>query len=480
MKEKKNIDRLFQEKFKDFEAQPGTHVWESIAAREKKKRRAVIPLWFKLGGVAAILALALFGGKYFLVNTTNTAPVVFEEKPEQETVKDSGTETPVKIASDDDKTEANDNIDNNQNNQITSDDSESSNFRKSQKQNDKTSDAKFVNKAANDAVVNTTIGKTSTQNQIDSQKSNTASSSQTRIQNPVNNSGSTTDKAVVATNTDNSTASDKAVDPDELLRLANTEEQVAETETEQNEESKSSRWGIAPLVAPVYYGDFGGSGIDPQFANNAKRGDVNLSYGLQVSYAVNDRVKLRAGVNRVDLGYRTEEVAFSPSIQASSLRSIDYNKNVSQVQVSAIRNTIGSIPYSLTSEEFPSSAFMSSSSTLHQQLGYIEVPIEAEFALINKKIGFQIIGGFSTLFLNNNTVSLEDGAQFATELGSSNSLNTTSFSTNIGLGFDYQLTPAIEFNLEPMFKYQLNAYTKDVSDFRPYYMGLYTGINLKF
>lgn len=480
MKEKKNIDRLFQEKFKDFEAQPSPHVWESIAAREKKKRRAVIPLWFKLGGVAAILALVLFGGKYFLVNTTNNAPVVFEENPEQETVKDSSTETPVKVASEEEESESNDGIDNTQNNQITTGDSESTNYRKSQKQSTKKPRAQFGLKASSDAVADNSNGTNPTQNNTESQSSNTDSSSQTIMQNPDSSSGSATDKAVAATNTDNSTTPDKAADPDELLRLANTEEQVAETELKENENSKSSRWGIAPMVAPVYYGDFGGSGIDPQFANNAKRGDVNVSYGLQVSYAVNDKVKLRAGVNRVDLGYRTEEVAFSPSIQPSSLKSIDYNQNVSQVQVSAFRNTAGSIPYSLASEEFAASASMAASSTLHQQLGYIEVPLEAEFALIDKKIGFQVIGGFSTLFLNDDSIILEDGSQFSTELGSSNSLNTTSFSTNIGLGFDYQITPAIEFNLEPMFKYQLNAYTKGVSDFKPYYMGLYTGINLRF
>ncbi len=480
MKEKKNIDRLFQEKFKNFEAQPGPHVWESIAAREKKKRRAVIPLWFKLGGVAAILALALFGGKYFLVNTTNNAPVVFEENPEQETVKDTSTKTPVKVASEQEVTESTGDIDNSEKTQITTGDSESTKYRKSQKQSPNKPGASFRNKSYTDAVTTTTSGKNSTQNNTESQSGNTDSSSQILKKKPVDNSGSATDKAVAATNADNSTTPDKTADPDELVRLANTEEQVAETKLKENDESKSSRWGITPMVAPVYYGDFGGSGIDPQFANNAKRGDVNLSYGLQVSYAVNEKIKLRAGVNRVDLGYRTEEVAFSPSIQASSLKSIDYNQNVSQVQVSAIRNIAGSIPYSLASEEFAASASMAASSTLHQELGYIEVPLEAEFALIDKQIGFQLIGGFSTLFLNNDSVILEDGSQFSTELGSSNSLNTTSFSTNIGLGFDYQITPAIEFNLEPMFKYQLNAYTKGVSDFKPYYMGLYTGINLKF
>ena len=43
MKEQKNIERLFQEKFKDFEAIPPQNSWDTIASRlnEKKKKNYV-------------------------------------------------------------------------------------------------------------------------------------------------------------------------------------------------------------------------------------------------------------------------------------------------------------------------------------------------------------------------------------------------------------------------------------------------------
>ena len=63
MSEKKNIERLFQEKFKDFEAIPSPEVWDNIEAKLKeKKKRRVIPLWFKLSGVAAILLIGFMIG----------------------------------------------------------------------------------------------------------------------------------------------------------------------------------------------------------------------------------------------------------------------------------------------------------------------------------------------------------------------------------------------------------------------------------
>ena len=48
MKENKNIERLFQEKFKDFEALPPEDSWDFIADRlHKKKKKRIIPIWFQ-------------------------------------------------------------------------------------------------------------------------------------------------------------------------------------------------------------------------------------------------------------------------------------------------------------------------------------------------------------------------------------------------------------------------------------------------
>ena len=58
MKENKNIERLFQEKFKDFEALPPEDSWDFIADRlHKKKKKRIIPIWFQFSGVAATLLL---------------------------------------------------------------------------------------------------------------------------------------------------------------------------------------------------------------------------------------------------------------------------------------------------------------------------------------------------------------------------------------------------------------------------------------
>lgn len=93
MKDKKNIDRLFQEKFKDFEKNPKTDMWNKISAELDKKavpsKGRVIPLWMKLGSIAAVLAI-IFAVVLFNDNGelfSNDPEVVFD-KPDTETQKD--------------------------------------------------------------------------------------------------------------------------------------------------------------------------------------------------------------------------------------------------------------------------------------------------------------------------------------------------------------------------------------------------------
>ncbi|MDX1784081.1 MAG: hypothetical protein R3361_07980, partial [Aequorivita vladivostokensis] len=82
MKEKKNIDNIFNEGFKNFEATPSPRVWEKIQAelKKEKKERKVIPLWVKLGGVAALLALLLTVGNSLFTSSEIATPAITEEK----------------------------------------------------------------------------------------------------------------------------------------------------------------------------------------------------------------------------------------------------------------------------------------------------------------------------------------------------------------------------------------------------------------
>ncbi|HEU4497419.1 MAG TPA: hypothetical protein VFR70_10240, partial [Flavobacterium sp.] len=80
MKEKKNIERLFQEKFKDFEAVPPPKIWNNIEAElQKKKRRKAIPIWFKLSGAAAVLIISFLIGYGLLPSRTDESTDIVKQ-----------------------------------------------------------------------------------------------------------------------------------------------------------------------------------------------------------------------------------------------------------------------------------------------------------------------------------------------------------------------------------------------------------------
>jgi hypothetical protein len=112
-------------------------------------------------------------------------------------------------------------------------------------------------------------------------------------------------------------------------------------------------------------------------------------------------------------------------------------------------------------------------------MGYYEVPLEVSYAVLDKKFGINVIGGVSTLFLSQNKISLVS-SETNVKLGEAKNLNQVHFSTNVGLGFKYQIIKSFQINVEPMVKYQLNTFSNNSGDFKPLFIGLYSGISYSF
>jgi len=199
-----------------------------------------------------------------------------------------------------------------------------------------------------------------------------------------------------------------------------------------------------------------------------------MSYGVSASYTLNKKLSVRSGINKVNIGYNTNNVIVFESIGLSSssraLKNVDTNnsgENFSLISGESVSNLINE-PFIKTSN-----------TSVNQSLGFIEIPLEIEYALINKKFGFNIIGGFSSFILSNNELFSEFNGN-RTRIGEATNLNKVSYSANFGLGLNYKITKKLDLNLEPLFKYQINTFNNTSGNFKPYFIGVYTGIGLKF
>ena len=177
-----------------------------------------------------------------------------------------------------------------------------------------------------------------------------------------------------------------------------------------------------------------------------------MSYGLNGSYAVNEKLKIRVGINKVDLGYSTDNVVLYEGARASAVSGVSKSPEHITYDDSG-RNLSILSAQSLSIASAPEVVATNANSSLNQEFGFIELPVEIEYAILSKKLGLNVIGGFSTF---------------------------TSYSANFGLGVNYNVSNKIKLNLEPMFKYQINTFSDTSGDFRPYFIGIYTGLSYKF
>ncbi|MCH4822535.1 hypothetical protein ML462_05060 [Gramella lutea] len=478
MKEKKNIDRIYQEKFKDFEREPNERVWENISAKldkKDKKEPIIIPLWFKLGGVAAVIAL-VFASLLF-TNNNNSNPsepgVVFENE---------------------DNAEKEEPINPNQENSINNNTSEEGvafedqEFKEDYSSENSSNQAHSQNSSNNSSrSVNTPTRKDfSTDNQ---KKKNAAfamedtDSSETIYEKE--KSAIKPEGIEVKPSGEIVQNKETLIDPTKTKSILEEENALAEVEEEKKkseeaeenvEELNTGRLSLSTFAAPIFYRNIGsGNELSNQFSNNNSSSEVTFSYGFKVAYQVSKKLRIRTGISKVNISNNIENISYSPSAMAAGFENI--GPEAGNLSIRDNTPTEGDLPSGMNfSSSVSSSIFVPGE--LNQQFGYIEIPVEVEFAIIDKKFGLNIIGGGSSLFLDNNRVELisEEGR---TNLGEASNINNTSFSTNIGLGMDYNLNKKFSISVEPIFKYQLNTFNS-VSNVQPVNFGVYSGLNFRF
>ncbi|MET0760303.1 MAG: outer membrane beta-barrel protein [Flavobacterium sp.] len=541
MSERKNIERLFQEKFKDFEVEPSEKVWKNIESKlkEKKKNRKVIPFWLKLSGIAATLLIGfLISDSLLNSNKDNDSNVVIEENSHIEnsdlnSIKNKETITSSEVS--ETETEENDNSNSSNETIIQSEISKSKNKKntnwnstenattqsevskaeieknstlnpsgkitdgnlsaseRKQKNNlrrrlksetnkaiasddsknirENTKEKDFKNKKKNNSVVENLKLEINSDKDANSGLVNQRSSENKSPENAVDNKLLDNKNQIGIANV---TGSDKKTDstaiaafiPNALEELLKEKEKKIVTK-----EPKLNKWQISSNVAPIYYNSASnGSPLDSVFKSNSKDYKTNLAYGLGVKYALNPKFSLRTGVNAVVLEYNTNDVVFHQNKDAISIKHVNNNLQGSLIQIES-KNAMSEIPPEMPVRKFDGN--------LNQKTGYIEIPLELSYKIIDKKIGLSVIGGLSTLFLNENKVSLVSSGM-EMNIGEADNLNTMHFSTNVGLGFKYNFLKSFQVNLEPMFKYQINTFSNDSGNFKPYFFGLYTGVSYRF
>lgn len=234
--------------------------------------------------------------------------------------------------------------------------------------------------------------------------------------------------------------------------------------------AKEYKIAFSPYTSLLSYGSLvRGSSIDDRLVNNPRETITTVGYGIRVDYPLSPKASLRLGVGVAPLSYRTE------NFQVSSV-----NGNINIFQLTSINAASINQPGIETSIEAQDFFAQNNVVSIEQDIAYIEVPVDYQYRLINKRVGLSINTGLSLFVLTENSVfaSADNGESIL--IGRASDLNDLSLALNLGLSTHYNFSKSWRFNAEPAFKYQLNPYSEAITNFRPYYFGLQFGLSYKF
>ncbi|KGO95400.1 outer membrane beta-barrel protein [Flavobacterium enshiense] len=271
------------------------------------------------------------------------------------------------------------------------------------------------------------------------------------------------------------------IKPDSLAikpnKIAEGTKTKAKKETDENdaedEKGKKSSWIVSTNFSPIYMNLNGsGSSLDAKFNENSKSYQTSMSYGAGLKYELNKKWAVRTGVNVLNIEYSTNDVTYYRSAEGAGLELVNENgngsvlviENPSPKNIAYNENGIVTTRYS---------------GNINHKINYVEVPVELSYKILDRKFGIDLIGGVSSLLLNDNKVSVVS-SDTNLIIGEANNLNKLHFSTNIGLGVHYSFMRNLHANVEPMLKYQINTYDNNAGNFKPYFIGIYSGISYSF
>lgn len=472
MGNKKDIGIVIKEKLKNLDKSPNDNGWNAIQSDlDKKKKRRLIPFWFSYVGI--FFAGILFS--WLIFNNSFDQNSFFNLKENSITTKEkkNGNLNSTNIESSNKNTNSNDSILNSENNssiinkeKIVFNDKivkskvivkTNSKIDSNKKNTIKTKIANFTSK--NKSNRNKSFSKTkklytykekvASTNKSNFKKNNDFTS-EANSNETIDNSFSTKEFAGIENKNSSEDITAKTIAKDSLKNKRNIPTTNKDSITKTIEKEKSFAVFVYGSPTTSVFSS-NNSSLDNRLNSNSKKAEITFSYGAYLCYYGTGNLSLRIGIGKNNLKYTTQNVP----VNTFNYSNIGYSNGFSNAIIYSQSNN---------------SEYMN----IIQDISYIEIPLEAKYKFLNKKVGLCAIIGINHLILDKNEVSVvtENGLKY--KIGKTANQFESTFGANLGLGLDYKLSKNIKFNIEPMLKYQLRS-NQEETKMNPFNFNILTG-----
>lgn len=468
MNDKLNIDKTIKDKFDGFSVEPPSHVWDNIQgqmAAQKRKKRMMYISWI---AAAAVVVFAFVAG-WVLNDKATLLPEVAEQKVEQTFNEEDSKVENILI---DEPANEEDLVAQNQTPHIT--------------------------KSENTQKIPTT---TRTINEVKDENAMLTSFKQ------VSYALMERIDAIFSGADYEAQLAERKVEVDEWQLTASDKVLIAENiENNKTEKSKEGAWKVGTLISPGYASN--SSNHSQEYAQNMNyngdNGSANVGAGFSVQYKTGKRLRIESGVYYsqngqssnssgsglfnlyggvdyqmlADAEYRDASSGFSNAVTVND-NGIDMNSTAGVINMSsAPKGAI--VATNLESLNSKNANTLTTSGEFSQVFQFVEIPLYLRYNVLDKRFGIELMGGFNAGMVvgNNAYIDNEYGKQ---NIGSTEDISAMNLSGTIGLGMNYGLGKHFSLALEPRLNYYLNSINSNPDvDFRPYRIGIFTGVYYEF
>mgnify|MGYP006295605569 CR=1 FL=1 len=466
MKDDRNMEKAFREKLENFSVEPPAHLWDGIQgqlAAQKSKKRMVLYRW---ASVAALLVLAFLAGWYFSSDTTL--------QPAGEMAQNETIPANESTAENEETTKPYDREDQANKNE------------KQPAQLTEASRAENVkSKIATPAVP--AVEKKSETKKIPGR----SSLAKLRFIDKIEATIKEKDKEHPVRLKKN------AIEP---FRLSDSERKLIAANASNNRENEvqSIGWKMGLNVSPGYasYSSSHSESYAQDMAYSASEGSGNVGAGFSVQYQTGKRWSVESGVyyaksgqksqttfelfarsNNASYGNFDSELAYTP---AKSLTAGQMAMNSTAGVIALDKLPPGTEIVASPESEFSFSNALLSRGEFSQVFDFIEIPMYLRFKVIDSKVDIDLIGGVNAGLVVGNNAYLDNeyGVQ---NIGKTEDVSALNMSGTFGVGVNYSLGKHLSLAVEPRFNYYLNSINRNPAvEFRPYRIGVYTGLYYDF
>ncbi len=253
------------------------------------------------------------------------------------------------------------------------------------------------------------------------------------------------------------------------------------------------RWALGAGFAPAMMLKQNTTG-SPELDNMIENEKMMVSYtgGLSISYSFNRRITINTGISYSNIGQRITGLntysGFSPVIASKGKSDIEIATSAGKIVASnpdiyvsdymgnRVSTAYGADVFDPVKSDLPFAG-----TDLMQNFGYLEMPLFVRYKLVDRKLDINVLGGVSYSFLLNNSVYASTFTGEKIYLGQTEGMSPFNISSSMGMGIEYNTPGNISFSIEPIVRYYISPIGEQMgSSIHQWAAGLYTGFRYRF